>query len=130
MEFTVKRNKWVSGTSSSPDTKVGEGGSKLLNKQGYMCCLGFCAKQLGAKKKELLGAGQPCSLLQNLPVINKKVKCYLGGEYIGNTVLSEEAMYINDNGDLSPQQREKKLTSLFKKFGHALTFTGKYKVNE
>ena len=40
MEFIIDKSKWRAGQNS--DHQVGEGNTELLNKEGYMCCLGQC----------------------------------------------------------------------------------------
>jgi hypothetical protein len=51
----IDRAKWRTGGNSPIQTGVGR--TRLLNKEGYMCCLGFRCHQMGIPEKDLLKAG-------------------------------------------------------------------------
>ena len=55
--FTIDCNTWRCGDNG--DYKLGEGSTVLLNKEGYMCCLGQVALQLDVHEADLLGVGEP-----------------------------------------------------------------------
>ena len=124
MEFVVKRSKWRAGDDGV--NAIGKGETNLLNEEGFMCCLGHCALQLGAKKSEIDGQAMPKDILDKndafkyVPILNVKK-----GEFINDSKLSEQAATINDDDKLTTEQRERKLKSLFSKFKHSITFVGK-----
>lgn len=49
MKFTVDRTRWARQDNEGP--YMGE--PALLNEQGNMCCLGFCAYQMNVSKDDL-----------------------------------------------------------------------------
>lgn len=126
MDFIVKRSRWVCGrgyTASKgvPGYGAGIGDACLLNDDGFMCCLGHCALQLGAKKKDILDVGMPDFVKFPLKVLTKKRNTVLFC-----TKLSNEAQKINDNSTITNEEREERLKKLFKKHKHTITFVGRY----
>lgn len=112
--FIIDRTKWRTGRESSFQT--GLGNTALLNEEGFMCCLGFCSLQLGAKKEDLLSFLSPKSITyllnSNNPFIESDV----------NSALSNEAMEINDSELFSLEDKEDALKSLFEKFELSIEF--------
>ena len=51
-KFTVDRTRWKTATQ-------GRGVPQLLNPEGYQCCLGFVAEQLGVAREEILDVITP-----------------------------------------------------------------------
>lgn len=125
MKFVVNRSKWRAG--GWKENAIGEGPTSLRNSEGFMCCLGHCALQLGAKPKEIIECAMPNEIADKngeykiLPIITTKVS---GQEYAEYSSLSEQAAEINDDDTLTQVQRERKLKSLFSKFKHELEFVG------
>jgi len=129
--FTVDRSKWRCGGANVWDCKkapwadidpsvLGQGGTFLRNRQGYKCCLGFVAEQLGAKG--LTDKEFPRTVH---PTHKKKLEGVL--TYEGNhTVLTVLSMRINDSNKINKKQRESQLRELFKEHGHRMKFVGKY----
>ncbi len=115
MEFTVQRETWINGLCLPAAGK-----SKLLNGEGFMCCLGHCCLQLGVAKQALLGAATPASLGgRNLPTLNP----FTLGDW-GNA-LSAAAMGKNDSAMCkSIEEKEKALKAVFASYGHTLSFVG------
>lgn len=120
MKFVVDRSKWRCGSDSF--NKVGKGMTSLLNSDGFMCCLGHCALQVGATASQIKNNGMPRNTDVVLPVLSKKHKVY---NFIIDTRLSEAAAKINDDVSITTNERERKLRSLFSKFKHKLVFKGK-----
>lgn len=119
MVFTVSKRKWLRDRTADkrkPKYYIYPGG-QLLDTDGKMCCLGFCAIQLGAPKTSLLGMGMPYSLKKAYPVISKLV---IGK--VESTQLSIQAADINDDDSTTSDEKITKLTTLFKKFGHEIIF--------
>lgn len=119
MKFTVDRSKWRFGGGKHFDTK---GETQLLNNRGYMCCLGFCMKQLGLDDNLIRDKAAPANVMLKH---NDFVSC---GPYgtIKNSSLSMEAMRINDNDNISGPERERRLIELFSEHGHEIEFVGEY----
>lgn len=129
MKFVVKREKWRCGGNGSDENKVGKGSTYLRNEQGFMCCLGHCALQLGVKSKEMIGVDMPDGVglkgdnpVKVIPVLTKKSKT---SSFPTDTTLSTKAATINDDEKLTTKQRERKLKGLFSKYKHQIVFTGK-----
>ena len=120
--FTVDRSKWRCGGSTnevSPN-KVGKGVTMLKNPQGYKCCLGFCAEQLGIDIPDFAAEPQELECEDENCLIRFEDGC------IENSDLSEDAMSINDAEDTTPQEKEIKLIELFKGYDQEIQFVGEY----
>lgn len=128
MEFVVDRSKWRCG-GNGPHS-AGKGTASLLNIEGYQCCMGFVCEQLGVSRKELLGVLLPSNLTWFHKVPHE---IFLGDKktlrfYDWNCPahLQSYAFTINDNPDLTKEEREAKLIQAFHEFGHTLKFVGEY----
>lgn len=100
---------WRSGGSGK--NRVGCGTTTLLNKEGYMCCLGQFCKQVGLKDDDILMRSSPDELEHKVNTLNRK------GD---NSQFSLDAMEINDDEGTTPSQKVKKLQSLCKKYNRKL----------
>lgn len=111
----IDRSKWRTGHWSV--NRTGKGSTRLLNKGGYMCCLGFRCHQMGIPKKDLLDKGAPWELSSrwNIP------------DLLDDERFSEEAITINDTSSLTPAEREIAIKNHFQKIGVTVEFKGKYK---
>lgn len=120
MKFTVDRATWRCGNYGP--YKKGMGSTKLLNEEGFMCCLGQCALQLGATKEQILDAFGPTQLPMQLSFLS------IPSEDSGLTLtnLSIQAMNINDSNNFTPKNREELLIQAFARDGHELEFVGEY----
>lgn len=122
-KFRIRRKKWRCGLTESPGVNShGSGQTALLNGQGYMCCLGQCASQLGVRRDKLLDASTPEDIdfsdKRRIPVLTK---------FNGlDSQLSDHAVEINDDDKTTLEQKEKLLKRLFSKFKHQLEFVGQY----
>lgn len=96
---------------SHGEHKLGEGSTTLLNKKGYMCCLGQFTPQLNPKieKESLFDKCVPAQLQQHISHLTREDS----GSLIG-TALVASAVEINDDPDTTPK---KKITALRKLFG-------------
>jgi len=111
-KFTVRRSKWRRGGIRYNNDK---GETFLLNKKGYMCCLGFATNQIcRVTKKNLLEEASPSCVLEN--------KSTFTNEYGVNNDLTRRAMRINDASNISDKLREERLTALFKNYDIKVTF--------
>jgi hypothetical protein len=91
----IDRKTW----RHSGDASVGKGPTKLLNKEGYMCCLGFISQY-----PKLMGLGEPYELDIDIPFLTEDGK---------NTQVTTRAMRINDDEYSSMAHKEEKLIELF-----------------
>ena len=116
--LVINRAKWRTGDYSHNET--GKGETSLLNKEGFMCCLGFRCNQMGIPKKELLNIGVPAMLSDKFDIpdlINT-----LGND----SEFANEAMSINDDSSTTPKEKEKLITNHFAKKNIIVIFKGRY----
>jgi hypothetical protein len=121
--FTIDCNTWRCGDDGK--YKLGEGNTALLNDKGFMCCLGQVALQLDVHEADLLGVGEPegveSDTILGLLVTNEWDEDS-ENDIKHNTVLSSEAMGINDNGNTTIETKINDLKELFKADGYGLEF--------
>jgi hypothetical protein len=107
-------------------------GGLLRSFTGKQCCLGFACRASGFKVSEIQGHGM-LSDIDDLETLKKQAAVFpiLGKlfkvdkhDLADNSKLAYDAAGINDDIMLSDKQREKKLTTLFKKHGVAIEFVG------
>lgn len=127
MKFTIERSKWR-------NSHHGKGPTKLLNKEHYQCCLGFCCEQIGVPKHQLMMIGSPDSILKFNKTFDMKGILTTGsmcGGLFGNSnsVLSTRAIRINDSTDIGLEEKESRLIKLFSDCGHELEFVGDYEID-
>lgn len=96
--FTINRRLWHRGKRKYPS-------ALLVPQTGRMCCLGQIACQLGYSKEEISSIGGPnalrdCSKFDAIGLTHFGL-CYL-----------DSMMNINDNPDLTDDEREAKLIAL------------------
>lgn len=99
--LTLDLKKWRCGANGQ--NQLGAGRTRLLNKEGFMCCLGQFSLQLGATELDILDWGKPSSAGLSIPELNDN--------------LSYDAIGINDNERLTTEQRIAELKELFSKHG-------------
>ncbi len=121
--FTIDCNTWRCGDDGK--YKLGEGNTALLNDKGFMCCLGQVALQLDVHEADLLGVGEPegveSDTILGLLVTNEWDEDS-ENDIKHNTVLSSEAMGINDNGNTTIETKINDLKELFNDNGYGLEF--------
>lgn len=137
IKVVIDRSKWRTGGGGLNQT--GEGGTSILNDEGYMCCLGFCMNASKLAKKDLLHKDTPASTLNGLRCNSNKVSGILRSTGVraltsptvfsgcfASTELTNEAIDINDAYSTTPEQKEKQLLELFKDSVFDIEFTGSY----
>lgn len=152
MKFTVQRSKWLRGGRNGNNRGVANSVLCQTRSPNHKCCLGFISEQLGCPIKYLKNKSGPSSLmstiyygngsqspkedLDDLPgsflrfFYKKRTGTYLSsinGTYEDRPrwVMKEwfkHAMSINDAKNISDEEREKQLKTLFKKHGHTIRF--------
>jgi hypothetical protein len=126
------------------------GSTQLLNRQGKMCCLGFyCERIAGINKYDLYYRPTPFALKHDffdnddINVLIKSEKVEVPTRYYSTSVekvvetikysdseFSIEAIQINDDENISNEQREQLLTEHFKTINIELIFINEYpKIN-
>lgn len=129
--LTIDRSKWRTGGLREHQT--GKGETLLLNKFGYMCCLGFYCLQAGVDKNTIKHQFNPANLQIELKDDDKNMRVLLSdykdsfGEWnLENTEFADDAITINDNPDIDSKTREEQITEHFAKVGVEIVFVGEY----
>ncbi len=116
--FTIDRSTWrFGGDVLARNEKFGT--TYLLNEQGFMCCLGQCHRQMGYNDKSILKKGSP-QAVKGTPRPNP----FLFG--LENSPLTTMCIGINDDPELSNEEREAKLIAAFKGCNLTLEFINNY----
>lgn len=122
--LTIDRSKWRVGGG---EDQIGKkkyaiiGATRLLNAEGFLCCLGFGCLQSGLNEEKILYRIYPEYL------INTDQDVFgLTNNGRSNSNLSNKAASINDNDQITNEDREIQLTALFNEHGHEVIFTGEY----
>lgn len=121
MNITIDRSIWRCGGNGK--FRHGAGITSLLNSEGFMCCIGQACTQLGVEKELLFDKAVPAELSKHIDFLTSVTVIY-GRKY--DSQLTKSAMSINDDEELTPQEREKELVALFDRYGHTLAFTGEF----
>ncbi len=129
MEFTLDYNKWANAWTAKHHSDI-----KLYNRKTDMsCCLGLCALSMGISKDALDCLAEPEDVINSIKATEEKKEIDIyGGIFASihlsdrtnwsNNKLSHDAMEINDDADIDPKTRVKRLTDLFAAHKHILTF--------
>lgn len=120
--FTIDRSKWRAG--SEGDNRLGVGRNFLKNEEGFMCCLGQMINQK-YPEVNMLNVSDPHDIEDFVSEDNIFTKClYISYEenHIVNSDLSSKAIKINDDIDITTEEREKRLKELFKEEKIELNF--------
>lgn len=119
----IDRSKWRRGGSSND---ILHGNTQLLNKQGFMCCLGFFCNQSKIPKKAILNVGTPEEIdIKYRGLIPELVGLDKG--FTTNSNLAYSAIDINDvDGYHIDTEREIQLIELFKRHNISVKFINEY----
>jgi hypothetical protein len=130
IKVTIDRARWRTG-SIGPN-KTGEGHTRLLNQEGFMCCLGFCCQAAGASKDDIQSKLYPSSLANTtksrVPSMPSLIKYDGHRDEFADLDLAVSAMEINDCKDTTPALKEQKILELFKDSEFEIEFTGEYPI--
>lgn len=132
-QLIIDRSKWRTGRVYLDNGSLKKYGSTLLlNRQGYMCCLGFYCEQLvGIPKNGLLGVPSPEELniddIHNIELLVTKIDDYEDGYTLVPTGFTTDAIEINDSISLSSKDREDQIVNHFKKIDVEVIFEKEYK---
>ncbi|SRR5258708_23649928 len=103
--FTVSRKKWFRGKGPSA--------SKLRRHDGAQCCLGYAARCLSIRAKDILNINMPYDL--ELELANKF-------PHLNDTTEWGMFARINDDMTITNLERETKLKALAKENGFRFKF--------
>lgn len=109
-ELIIDRSKWRTGDNGPH--KTGSGDTELLNKEGFMCCLGFECLRLQLSEQDILDVGEPCDIKDESERWEEE----------HTSDFAEAAIDINDDSKSTLEEKEKKLIPLFKSEGINISF--------
>jgi hypothetical protein len=133
-QLIIDRSKWRTGgdDDGGEEHQTGEGYTRLINAQGYMCCLGFYLKDVAKLNKKILVELATPAYLDGLKKIydkNDDVKLLLtklnDSHYLNND-FCQSAMHVNDDVNLSSDEREETLKAMFLEKGVEVSFINEY----
>ena len=124
MRIVIKRQTWERGRPAE---------SAMLTDYGTYCCLGFFAKECGVEDKLLKHQLTPQDvpqILSDLVLVSPEnfdrdtglSWMFADDSYRYNNLLANCAMEINDDTEITDEERELHLTLLFDLFGHEIVF--------
>lgn len=115
-------SKWICGFEALEycPHQLGKGNVRLLNDEGFSCCIGQWSLQCGFKKNEIIERGGPDSLRRIFPLFNHK-----RDEWFADTVLAQDCITINDDIKTTPELKIRLLTSRLAKEGITLEVINK-----
>ncbi len=148
MKLTIDRATWRCGgtdhqnpLSEDERTQRGKGPTALCNAHGHKCCLGFYSVACGVPPEDLADNATPEQLInwhvrnrkKQLPMVclSKLVVTRPGNDLdyetlYGNSSYASAAMTINDNPEISDEEREKSLITIAEQNGDEWRFEGEY----
>jgi hypothetical protein len=125
IKVVIDRSKWRTGLYSK--NRTGKSPVRLLNQEGFMCCLGFICKAAGVSEDNLLNVDAPGDFNSSIKEQSPRLQTLLNPDSVsGNSLLTHKAIGINDCGLSSPGKKEQNLLELFKDSEFELEFTGEY----
>jgi hypothetical protein len=125
MKFIINRNTWRCGGKEGHVSARGRGETRLLNAEGFLCCLGQISLQLGATREDIRNMATPEDVTAEATSALDLLRC--PSRHFASfeaTELADNAMIVNDDHLLSEVRREKELVELFAGYGHELVFVG------
>lgn len=125
-KFIIDRSKWRCGGSGFGGNvnRRGHGVTYMLNLEGYMCCLGQVAKQLGVSDEAQRRKRNPCHV--GAECLVGILITSTGSRGVEDTDLADRAIEINDDKTIGPAERERLLAEHFATHGHEIEFIGDY----
>ncbi len=127
-------DKWRCGGDVGDSSQLGTGPTKMLNNQGYMCCLGQCAEQRGVHPTYLMSNSDPDGvsrmLKENFADSNYDQLMLKNPSPVrlrtNNSSFAVEAMRINDALRFTKSERAQALVDHFAKHGYRLIVVDPY----
>jgi hypothetical protein len=131
-QLIIDRSKWRTGGDIDEKYQTGEGETRLLNAQGYMCCLGFYLKDVAKLNKMILieqAAPRWFIGLKEIYDNNDDVKLLvrkINDDYYLNSDFCQSAIHVNDDVNLPSDEREETLKTMFLEKGVEVSFINEY----
>lgn len=131
-KIIIDRSKWrTGGNKNGNGNQTGNGSTMLLNKDGFMCCLGFECIRLGRSLDDVIYKFSPSSinwgkdnhLVQRKTPEGEVCEIY---SYIATTEFTNIAMGINDDPDMTSDVREQKIKEHFATANIEVEFINEY----
>ena len=98
--YKLDFSKWRCGNYYTWPYRLGKGPTFLLNKQGFMCCLGQFSEQEGIARSVLLGRVTPRSIpKEEIPAESLRQSVLFAGNSIYDHLL-RKAVNINDDKEI------------------------------
>lgn len=125
MQYVLDVEKWICGGGSHNENEAcstGIGMSQMLNRDGYMCCLGQFAVQKGVSEKALRGAGTPVGASTHLKTLDETTiydATFLTPDG-SHTELAKKLMSVNDDRDTKVTTKISYIRRALKADGHSL----------
>lgn len=141
LKVTVDRARWLNGDYS----RATGANSKLLDKNGMMCCLGFACLAAGIAENKILGRFYPHSLIRydgnreppfnNRDELPSTIRPLIGVGVmgsVGQSLVCKKLTHANDAiADYEgkpPKAREADIIEFGREAGIEFTFVGEYPV--
>lgn len=113
MKLVIDRNKWLRGEGPSQ--------SRLIrSNDNQMCCLGFLGKACGISEQELFDEYTP----ETAGDENKWPNGIFNEDAVENSDITAELMEINDDENLTDENRESNLIERFATINIEVEFVG------
>lgn len=96
-------SKWRCGSDGI--NQLGTGFTRLLNQDGFSCCIGQWSKQCGANDSDILDMKSPLSMGTDIPLFITR-----DGFRRDNNQFAYDCMGINDNLLTTPEEKIEKLS--------------------
>lgn len=111
IRVVVNKRRWLRGDDEN---------SKLLRvKDNKMCCIGFLARELGCKRKDIAEVGMLCGVKTEAAQAFNRDYGLSGTGYM--TPL-DKAYEVNDDTDLNDKERMRQLREIGKEMGVRFVF--------
>lgn len=109
--FSITRRLWSFGKGKS---------TKILDDSGKRDCLGFFMTASGFADEQLLNTDEPIDIIRKKEWLTKLISW--SGSSCRQSLTCEQIIRVNDNSNLTGEEREAKLVQLFRSIDVALTF--------
>lgn len=120
--LTIPRDEWYRGGDKNLNDTT-----PMLNDIGLRCCLGHLGRTMNVPDSVLLHTGSPLDSIGWSNELYSKydpndLLVHLDGIVLDNTEFTIDAMNINDNPDISEDEREQQVIELFATKGITVNF--------
>ena len=131
MNVIVKRSEWNGldrcvDVHSNNHTLIDALAPSRLFDGSKMCCLGFACEQLGVPREKINDFTMPQAVTYIFPEYEAMLAPFIekghSSHLPANNTLSLVAARINDAFDLTQDEKESQLITLFAEHGHTITF--------